>query len=62
LGEKKIADEKRNHIHDAFNFMESFLEGKKWFCGDHITIADLSILASVSSIIVSVGCNVLMSN
>ncbi|XP_070499907.1 glutathione S-transferase 1-like [Chironomus tepperi] len=51
LGEKNIADEKRNHIHDAFILMENFLEGRKWFCGDNMTIADLSILASVSSII-----------
>lgn len=32
--------------------MEKFLEGRKWFCGDNLTIADLSILASLSSIIV----------
>lgn len=54
LGEKNIADEKRNHIHDAFILMENFLEGRKWFCGDNMTIADLSILASVSSIIVKI--------
>ncbi|KAG5679576.1 hypothetical protein PVAND_009136 [Polypedilum vanderplanki] len=51
LGEKKISDEKRNHILDAFTYMENFLEGRKWFCGDHLTIADLSLLASLSSII-----------
>lgn len=59
LGEKKIADEKRNQVHDAFNFMENFLQGRKWFCGDNMTIADLSILASVSSIIVNLLADLL---
>lgn len=53
LGEKKISDEKRKNIFEAFGFMETFLEGKKWFCGDNLTLADLSICASMSSIIVS---------
>lgn len=53
LGEKKISDEKRNNVYGAFGFMETFLEGRKWFCGDNLTLADLSICASMSSIIVS---------
>lgn len=53
LGEKKISDEKRNNVYGAFSFMESFLEGRKWFCGENLTLADLSICASMSSIIVS---------
>jgi glutathione S-transferase len=53
LGEKKITDDKRKNVFEAFGFMEAFLEGKKWFCGDNLTLADLSICASMSSIIVS---------
>lgn len=53
LGETKIAEEKRNQVYEAFGFLEQFLDGRKWFCGNNMTIADLSILASVSSIIVS---------
>lgn len=52
LGEKKITDEKRNQVFEAFGFMEKFLDGRKWFCGDNLTIADLSILASMSSVLV----------
>lgn len=53
LGETKISDDKRKQVYEAFGFMEKFLEGRKWFCGDNLTIADLAILASLSSIIVS---------
>lgn len=52
LGETKITDDKREQVYEAFGFMEKFLEGRKWFCGVNLTIADLSILASMSSIIV----------
>lgn len=52
LGETKISDEKRKQVYEAFGYMENFLEGRKWFCSDNLTIADLSILASLSSIIV----------
>ncbi|CRK97493.1 CLUMA_CG010882, isoform A [Clunio marinus] len=51
LGETKISDEKRKQVYEAFGFMEKFLTGRKWFCGDKMTIADLSILASLSSIV-----------
>lgn len=52
LGETKISDDKRKQIFEAFGFMEKFLEGRKWFAGDNLTLADLSILASVASITV----------
>lgn len=53
LGETKISDDKRQELKKTFGFAETFLEGRKWFCGDNLTIADLSILASMSSAIVS---------
>lgn len=56
LGETKISDENRKQLKEAFEFMNTFLEGRTWFAGDNVTIADLSILASLSSI-VHVGAN-----
>lgn len=53
LGETKISADKRGHLNEAFTFMETFLENMKWFCGDTPTIADLSVYASLSSIVVS---------
>lgn len=52
MGETKIADEKRKQVYEAFGFIEKFLEGRKWFCGEDLTIADLAILASLASIMV----------
>lgn len=52
LSEKRISNEKRLAVLEAFDFMEKFLEGRKWFCGEQMTMADLSILASLSSILV----------
>jgi hypothetical protein len=39
-----------NHIN---LFTQNFLEGYEYFAGNHITIADLSYLASISTLIVS---------
>jgi glutathione S-transferase len=54
MGETRIADEKRKQVYEAFGFMEKFLDGRKWFCGEHLTIADLAILASLASIVVRI--------
>lgn len=50
LGEKKIPDDKRKQLVEAFEFLNTFLECHSYVAGDHVTIADLSILASVSSL------------
>lgn len=34
---------------DAFAFLETFLEGQTYVAGDHLTVADISLLASVST-------------
>ena len=52
-GETKISDEKRTALASAFVFLNTFLEGNKWVCGNEVTIADLAILASLASIYVS---------
>jgi glutathione S-transferase len=53
LGETKIPDDKRKQLMEALEFLNTFLEGKKWFCGDNVTIADLSLLASFANVVVS---------
>uniref|UniRef100_U5EYR3 glutathione transferase n=1 Tax=Corethrella appendiculata TaxID=1370023 RepID=U5EYR3_9DIPT len=57
LGEKKIAEDKRKQLAEAFEFLNTFIGEHKWVCGDDLTIADLSILASISSI-VQVGADI----
>lgn len=51
MGETKISDEKRKQLTEAFEFLEKFLENNEWFAGNSLTLADLAILSSLSSII-----------
>lgn len=57
LGETKISDEKRKQLTEAFEYLNTFLEGNDWVAGDKVTIADLAILSSLSTI-VHVGANI----
>lgn len=41
--------EKFKKMEEAMGYLETFLEGKKYAAGDYMTIADLSLLATVSS-------------
>jgi len=46
-------EEKLKKLEEALGFLNTFLEGSKYAAGDNITIADHSLLASVSTIEVS---------
>ena len=49
-GEKSISQDKSDNILAAYDFLESFLEGHDYMAGDSLTIADLCLVASLSSI------------
>lgn len=36
-------------MEEAMAFLNTFLEGKKWVVGDHMTVADISLAATVST-------------
>lgn len=40
-------------IESAFGFLNIFLEGQEYVAGDHLTIADIAILATVSTFVVA---------
>lgn len=54
LGETKIGDEKRKSLYEAFNWLNGFLENGDYVAGGKTpTIADIFMLASLSSAVVS---------
>ncbi|XP_057660257.1 glutathione S-transferase 1-like [Diorhabda carinulata] len=57
MGEDQIYDEYKLPLEEALGFLDVFLEGNEFVAGKHLTIADCSLVASVSSI-VAVGWNI----
>lgn len=53
LGESVITDEKKKPLFEAFALLNEYLEKAKYVAGDNVTLADLSILATISGMIVS---------
>ncbi|XP_012156042.1 glutathione S-transferase D1 [Ceratitis capitata] len=49
LFEKPITEEKYKKISTAFEFLNTFLEGQTYVAGSSLTLADISLLATVSS-------------
>lgn len=49
-GAKSIPQERKDAIADALSTLNGFLEGNDWVTGEECTVADLCLLASVSSI------------
>lgn len=46
-------EDKIKKIDEAFEFLNTFLAGNEYVAGNQLTVADLSILASVTTIQVS---------
>mgnify|MGYP003348044489 CR=1 FL=1 len=38
-----------NNLQEAYDFLEEFLENQEWMAGNHLTIADLSLISTVTS-------------
>lgn len=52
LGEVEIYDEHKTALDEALGFLDVFLEGNDFAAGNKLTIADCSLAATVSSIVV----------
>lgn len=48
-----VSKAQKDKLTEVLNNLESFLANSKWFAGDEMTIADLSILPSVTTVKVS---------
>ena len=45
-----VSQEKKDLLIEAYGHLEKYLDGKKWLCGDSYTIADISVVTTLSSI------------
>ncbi|XP_017087005.2 glutathione S-transferase 1-like [Drosophila bipectinata] len=50
LGQKTVPQERYEAIFEIYDFMETFLQGEEFMAGSHVTIADFSLISSVSSL------------
>ncbi|KAH0820124.1 hypothetical protein GEV33_002665 [Tenebrio molitor] len=48
-GEKTVPRDKADKVREAYSFLEKFLEGKNWVAGDAVSIADFSIISSITT-------------
>lgn len=48
-GKTTIDEKDKEHFVEAYGFLNTFLDGKQWVAGDFISVADYSIVATVSS-------------
>lgn len=53
FGGTKIVQKQRDDIRKVLNNLNSFLDGREYFAGKNLTIADISILPTVTSFAVS---------
>jgi glutathione S-transferase len=54
IGASTVIDaEAKSKLYEAFEWLDSYLEQNDWFVGETVTIADLSILATLSTAVVS---------
>ncbi len=48
-----VTDDKLQKLGEAFEFLNTFLAGSEFAAGDALTVADISLIASVTTIQVS---------
>lgn len=49
----KITDDMRKSLEDAYDFLEKFLVGNQYVAGNDVTIADFSVITSLTNSSVS---------
>lgn len=56
-GSSTIPEDKIQGVKEAYHFLEQFLNGQNWVAGENMTIADFSILSSITvmDVLVPIG-------
>nr|QWV59554.1 glutathione S-transferase epsilon 2 [Lasioderma serricorne] len=49
-GAKTVPKEKAEAVHEGYDFLETFLEGRNFVVGDEMTIADFHTVATITSL------------
>ncbi|RZC37897.1 GST C domain containing protein [Asbolus verrucosus] len=49
-GKQTLNEELKKSVKETYEFLETFLEGKLWVVGDYVSIADYSLVSSISSL------------
>lgn len=49
-GEISLNDRLREDAYESYNFLNAFLEGNQWVCGENLSLADFSLVASMTSL------------
>ncbi|GJQ67935.1 putative glutathione s-transferase [Trypoxylus dichotomus] len=47
---KLIPDNLKAEVRETYEFLNAFLEGNEWTCGDKVTVADIHLASTISSI------------
>lgn len=50
LGSEPPDSQKANLLKQSLEYLDTFLKGSKYVCGNHMTVADFSLLASVTTL------------
>ncbi|XP_057319780.1 glutathione S-transferase 1-1-like [Microplitis mediator] len=54
---RTVSPESLEYLEEAYKYMNTILEGKKWLAGDSYTLADISSITTVSSVTVFKSIN-----
>jgi glutathione S-transferase len=49
-GKKTVEQEEKDAIEEVYAFVETFFEGRRWIAGDSVTIADYSLISTITSL------------
>jgi glutathione S-transferase len=47
---KGVGQEEKDAIEEVYAFVEAFLEGRQWIAGDSVTVADYSLISTITTL------------
>lgn len=50
MGDKTINKEEKENVENIYDLLEKFLDGQKWMVGDSPTLADFSLVSTITTL------------